>query len=186
MKIIREIDAEQWLGEDHLLPDGCHLCRPEVHWSADRKLVYFTFAELRVRHWIDAVERPMPRPEKFEFMCHGLQVKLRDGHEYWRQVMPFLIWSVKSEASVNGDHRAIYLDKSDEALMRAFVDFIDVEKAEGWTNPLPPRAEYRITDGSYGRGFRPVYLKPSDWLVKDGDKIAAVGDVDFQKMRTGA
>jgi hypothetical protein len=188
--ISREIEADQWTGDPNVLPDGCFVCQPEVRWSADRKLVYFTYAELQVRHWIDATERPMPPPEKFDFMCHGLSVRLQDGREYWRQVMPFMCWSVKSEASIKGDHRPVYLDRSDEALVRAFVDFIDVEKASGWTNPLPPRAEYRITDGGYGRGFRPVYLKPGDWLLKDPAftdersemAVRAVSDEEFRRM----
>lgn len=172
MKIIREIEAEQWLGEGHPLPNGAYLCQPEVCWSADRKLL--------PRHWIDAEERPLPEGEpKLDFMCSGVKMTLKDGREYWRQIYPFAFWSVKSEASVKRDHRPVYLDRNDEALVRTFVDFLSVEE---WPNPLPPRAEYRVNDGGYGRGFRPVYLKPGDWLVKDGEDIRAVSDAELKAM----
>jgi hypothetical protein len=179
--INRAVEAEQWLGEGHPLPEKVILCRPEVHWGAGRKLVYFTYADLLPRHWIDATENEYPAPDKFEFMCHGIAVQLRDGRKYWRQVYPFSCWNVKSEASIKRNYTAVYLEKNDEPLVRAFVDFLDVE---GWTNPLPPRAEFRIVDGAYGRGFKPVYLKPGDWLVREpGKEPCVVTSEEFDKLR---
>ena len=178
--IKREVQAEQWLGELDALPEGAHLCRPEVCWSWDRKLVYFTYAELRTYNWIDADPRELPVPEKLDFMCSGIRGVRKDGSEYWRQMYPFAMWSVKSEAGLKRDHRAVYLDRADHALVETFVDYM---YAEDWTNPLPPRAEYRIVNGAYGRGFKPVYLKPGDWLVKEKDaEPRALSHDEFQKI----
>lgn len=193
MKILTEIEAVQWRGEGHPLPDGAVLCQPEVHYSADREHVYFTYADLRCRHWIDAGERAMPPPDKFEWCVSGITTRLtEDGveREYWRRVFPFSVWSIKSEASVKGDHRAVYLDPDDRALLRAFLDYCDLEKwgeLKDGHRALPPRAEYRITDGGYGRGFKPVYLQPGSWLVKEpGREPYALSDEEFAKRLPSA
>lgn len=158
----REVTALQWLGEHHPLPDGAFLCQPNVHFSVGRKLVYFTYADLRANHWVSTEElTTMP---KAGFMSGGIEVTRNDGTKYWREVLPFSFYSVKSEASAKGDHGAVYLDRTDESLVRAFVDYLSIEN---WGNPLPPRAEFRITDGAYGRGFKPLYMKPNDWLVHE-------------------
>ena len=181
MKIAVEIEAEQWTGEHGILPKGAHFCVPEVHWSADRKLVYFTYADLHVRHWISADASPMPATGNPPFMGSRVASTKQDGTEVWRDVYPFMAWSIKSEASVKRDHRAVYIDRDDARQMEAFADFRFVEQ---WPNPLPPRAEYRITDGSYGRGFKPIYLKPGDWLVKEpGREPRAMSEAEFQQLR---
>lgn len=178
--IKREIEAEQWAGDVRIILEGSHVCRPEVHWSADRGLVYFTYADLHPHNWIDARVRETSAPEKLDFMCSGLGITRQDGSKYWRQVYPFAFWSVKSEASIKRDHHAVYLDRADAALVETFVDFL---AAEGWTNPLPPRIEIRVVDGQYGRGFKPIYLKPGDWLLTErGRDPVAVSDVEFTAM----
>lgn len=187
VKIVKEIDAIQWKGEETDLPEGMHLCRPEVHWSADRKLVYFTYADLRCHNWIGVEETPIAAgeepPENGGFEG-GVRVKRDDDSEYVRRVLPFTFWSVKSEAQITRDHRAVYLDKSDESLVRVFVDYCYVEK---WSNPLPPRAEFRVVDGGYGRGFRPYYLSPGNWLLSDtgenGKQYRVVTDEAFKALR---
>jgi hypothetical protein len=201
VKLIKEIDAVQWSGEEKDLPEDFHLCQPEVHWSAGRRLVYFTFADLHPRHWIEFAENPIidGKTHRYveidgekvlqlaeaQFAAGGVRVARADGTEYWRETFPFVFYSVKSESSVTRDHRAVYMDRTDEALVRAFVDFIYLEK---WTNPLPPRAEFRVIDGSYGRGFRPYYLSPGDWLLKepheDGTQYRVVSNEVFEGMRS--
>ena len=180
----RTIEAEQWLGENHPLPQGAFLCRPEVCWSADRKLIYFTYADLRSRHWIDAEPRVMPAPAELDFMCGGHGMTRCDGTEYWRQSYPFNFWSVKSEASLKRDWRPVYLEREDDALVEIFLDYCFVE---GWTNPLPPRAEFRIVDGAYRRGFRPVYLSPNDWLVREhGAEPRVMTDTELKALAISA
>jgi len=192
MKLTIDVDAVQWKGEGYLCPDGVHLCVPEIHFSADRKQVYFTYADLRSLHWIDFDEHPMPQPEKFEFMCSGIVTKCKvDGQEieYWRQVWPFSCWSIKSEASIKRDWKPVYLDRNDMPQLRAFLDYCDIEKwgtLENGRRALPPRAEYRVVDGGAGRGFRPIYLTPGSWLVKEAGREAYVlPDEKFQAMRSG-
>ncbi len=183
MKIVikREIEAEQWLGEGHPLPEGSHLCRPEVCWSADRAFVYFSYADLRSTHWIGMEELgEVPKQE----LGGAIAVTRNNGSVYYREVLPFAFWNIRSEASAKRDHRAVYLDRADDALVRAFVDYIYLEK---WGNPLPPRAEFRLTDGGYGRGFRPFYMVPGDWLLRERDDAGRlapriVSDEAFRKM----
>ena len=174
----REARAEQWPGDIERLPEGAHVCQPEVHWSASRELIYFTYADLRSRDWIDAKPRALPAPEKLDFMCSGIRIKRKDGSEYWRQVYPFAFWDAKSESSIKRDWRAVYLDRADADLVETFLDYASTQ---GWTNPLPPRAEFRIVSGAYGRGFRPVYLKPDDWLVfENGREPCAMSPEAFR------
>ena len=92
--IHKSINAEQWLGEGHPLPEGAHLCRPEIHWSAGRKYIYFTYADLRSLHWIDVEENPLPAPDKAEFMASGFVSKGKDGAGYWRQSYPFALYDM--------------------------------------------------------------------------------------------
>jgi hypothetical protein len=176
--LTRKVEASQWLGENHPLPDGAFLCQPEVHFSAGRNLVYFTYADLRPNHWI-STEELTTIPEA-GFMSGGLEIVRRDGSKYWREALPFAFYSVKSEASVKRDWNAVYLDRGDESLTRAFVDYLSIE---GWGNPLPARAEFRIIDGAYGRGFRTLYLKPNDWLVREEKAEPSVlSDAEFKAL----
>jgi hypothetical protein len=150
------------------LPAGCHLCRPEICWSAGREYIYFTYAELMPKRWMEVRERSEePKSENNVGVMNlegGIKVERNDGTIYYRKTLPFNFWNVKSEASVTRDHHAVYVDKADEAVVKLLVDYMFVE---GWSNPLPPRAEYREIDGSYGRGFRPIYLKPGDWIAHE-------------------
>ena len=185
--IRKEVRAAQWSGAGEM-PEGVHSCRPEVHWSAGRECVYFTYAEMRSRHWIEVRERELPVPERAEGFSGVMCVSLRDGRQYWRRTYPFNMYSLKSESSVRRDWSPVYCDdSSDESLLRALVDYADLE---GWLvdRSLPPRAEYRVIDGSYGRGFKPLYLSPGDWLVHeagdDGRDVARVlTDAQLQAMR---
>jgi hypothetical protein len=183
--IKRTVRAQQWLGEGHPLPADSHLCRPEVHWSADRKLIYFTYAELMPRHWMTAIkEHEVP---KEQFAGSYVKITEADATEYYRTALPFSFWSVKSEASLRRDWRAVYFERDDADMVRLFLDFCHIEN---WTNPLPPRAEHRRVDGSCGRGYSPTYLKPGDWLVRERDdklgqdRASAMSDADFQMMRS--
>jgi len=181
--ITKECFAEQWLGEGHPLSNGMYLCQPEVHWSASRDLVYFTYADLRSTHWMDVKPKEFTPDANIDTLCEGFKVERPDGSAYYRQTYPFALWSIKSEASITQRHHAVYLDRTDAELVAIFVDYM---YSEGWTNPLPAKAEYRVVNGSYGRGFKPIYLNPGDWLVTEKKQDPYVLSNDkFQEMRHG-
>jgi hypothetical protein len=180
----KTVTAFQWNGEEQGLPDGFYLCHPEVHYSVGRDFVYFTYANLSSRYWISA-EKFAEKPES-NTLTGALEITLKDGRKYWRIAYPFAFYSIKSEASVNRDHRARYLNRHDEEELNEFLDFATLES---WGDSrdghfrLPPRLEHRKVDGSYGRGFRPYYMKPTDWILIDGDNIEVVSDEEFQKLQ---
>jgi hypothetical protein len=179
VKIAIEIETEQWFGEGHPLPLDTYLCQPEVCWSADRKPVYFTYADLVATCWISA----SPSDMQAAAPCMGSVIvcNSKERGSVYRSIYPFSFWDVKSEASTKCDWRAVYLDRTDEALVATFVDVI---YANDWTNPLPPRAEHRLVDGSLGCGFAPTYLKPGDWLIREpGANPRVVSDNEFQALR---
>jgi hypothetical protein len=189
--ITRKLDAEQWV-EGGPLPGGTFNCLPEICWSADRSLIYFTYAELRPRHWVGVARDPVPAdPDKACGPFDGLCVyDPKDGERYARKMLPFATWSVKSEQSVQRNWRPEYVDGSDQEMLALWHDYC---AAEQFPNPIPRRIEYRDIDGNYGRGYRPVYLKPGDWLLREnvphghdnlGTKVvvSAVSDADFRRM----
>lgn len=178
IKLTQEYQAQQWNGQINGLPEGFHLCRPEVHWSADRKFVYFTYAELRPDCWIGMDELPEDT-KAGNSLASAFRVELQDGRVYCREALPFAFWSVKSEASLKRDHRAVFIDFTDAAQIRAFADYA---YTQGWPNPLPPRVEFREVDGGCGRGYRPHYLKPTDWLIRDGKNYRVITDAERQKL----
>lgn len=173
MKIVREIEAVQFTGEGMLLPKDWHLCVPEVHWSAGRKFIYFTYATLRPKYWM-GVERSETRPviEPGAFDAWAEITVNGTGEKYHRQVLPFQFWDVKSEASMNARagkadaHRAVYLT---DDLASLWMDYRVLH--DDWPNPLPVFAEFRVTDGAYGRSFLPFYLGVGDWLIHDPVKF---------------
>lgn len=183
IEVKKTVSAWQWNGEESNLPKGFHLCQPEVHYSETRNLIYFMYADLRATQWLSS--QPLPAKPEGENTLRGcIEVTLTNGEKYWRESLPFSLWSVKSEATASGDHSAKFLDRENADEYRAFIDFAC---AEGWALPkdgvlaLPPRLEYREVNGAYGRGYRPYYLKPSDWLVIDGPKITVLSNEDFRK-----
>lgn len=168
--IVRQVEAVTWAGPGASLPEGWHLAGPEVHWSADRKLIYFTYGRLTPRHWLRVEELSAP-PEDRQFLGSILGFTLPDGRKYWRELLPFAFWSVKSEASFKRDHRAVHLDPADEQMMRLWRDYASAEdwgtlSPEG-VRTLPQWAEFRETAGSLGRGYRPHYVGPGEWLLDD-------------------
>lgn len=179
-QIQKTVHAWQWNGEESGLPDGFFLCRPEVHYSADRTLVYFTYADFPSKHWISAkwlTEAPPGTP-----MLEGYTKSVRDGVDMFRKTLPFAFWKVKSEASVTGDHKAKYLNRTDSEEVDAFLDYAHLGewgKTKDGQFFLPPRLEYRETDGKYERGYRPYYLKPGDWLIQDGENLSVMSDEAF-------
>lgn len=184
MTITREIDAVQWLGPEHPLPDGCFNVVPEVHWAADRNFVYFTYGDLDARDWM-GVEKLAEKPAGGGFEG-SVQFTPKEGAEYWRKVLPFAFWSVKSEATlkarlgVSDAHRAVFLNLDDETEVTLFRNYASLEQ---WPNPLPRFAEYREINGSYGRGYRPHYLAPGDWLVREkGRDPYVLKDDEMQKL----
>lgn len=183
VNVQKTIEAWQWNGEEKDLPKGFHLCRPEVHYSAGRKYIYFTYADLRPNYWLGTDELS-ERPAE-AFMGGALQMTLNDGRVYWREALLFMSWDIKSEASKTLDYSAKFLDTQDEKQLRAFLDYAHLEQWGQSTDgqfALPPRLEYRDINGSYGRGYRPFYLSAGDWLVKDGGEIKVVSDAAFKAM----
>lgn len=108
-----------------------------------------------------------------------MEVRRKDGTKYWRAVFPFAFWSVKSEASEKRDHRAQFLFGLDTRENEAFLDYADLHKwsEEEGCVALPPRLEHRLVDGAYGRGYKPTYIKPGQWLVVDGRTVKAVDEL---------
>lgn len=180
--IQKTVTAWQWNGEESGLPAGFHLCKPEIHYSQGRELVYFTYADMRPQHWISA--KPLETaPEPSKGFNHSIKTERNDGTAYFRDVYPFAFYEIKSEASFLRDHSAKYLDRDNAVEVEAFLDFAVMEKwgiSEDGSFELPPRLEYRVVDGGYGRGFKPYYMKITDWLVIDGDAIKVMSDEDFQ------
>lgn len=122
------------------------------------------------------VEKHAVRPEGKGgiFEAGYLGVTKKDGAEYFREVLSFRMWKVKSEASATGNRGPVFLDENDEAMLDLFIDYVmleghgygeDDKRAALWKQYPMARAEFRATDGNYGRGYRPIYLKPGDWLV---------------------
>jgi hypothetical protein len=183
--IRKEIQAWQWNGEEQGLPEGFYLCRPEVHYSADRKLVYFTYADLPSHHWISAA--PLSEQPETPFGGTVLLVTRKDGTTYYRAVYPFACWSVKSEASFKSDWKARFLDIGNREEFEAFLDYGHGERwftaTEASHVSLPPRVEYREVDGACGRGYCPHYLKPGDWLLRDGPEYRVVSAEEFDRDR---
>ncbi len=188
--ITRTIEAEQWI-EGGPLPKGAFECFPEVEWSAGRELIYFTYAEFMPRDWLGVAQLPPPDgAPKTEGLESIVVYTPASGAPYARKVLPFTFWSVKSESSIKRDWRAVYVDGDDDAVLKLWNDY---RLSQQWPNPMPRRIEYRETDGAYGRGFRPIYMKPSDWLLREpipdghnnlGTKqsIRVVSDDEFKKL----
>lgn len=182
--IQKQVEAWQWNGEESDLPGGFHVCQPEVHYALGRKYVYFTYADLPCHHWI-TFDRLKEKPDT-PFMGVVVETTLKDGSLYYRQVLPFMCWSIKSEASAQGDYRAKFLNREDEAEVEAFLDFAQLEK---WAETkdgilsLPARLEYRQIDGACGRGYHPYYMKQGDWLVKDDGRLSVMPDDHFRLVR---
>ena len=182
-EIHKTIHAWQWNGEESGLADGFFLCQPEVHYSVDRRLVYFCYADLPTRHWISAkwlTEKPAAAP----FMGMVLR-STRDSIELFREALPFMAWKVKSEASATGDHTAKFLNRDDQEEVDAFLDYAHLEawsKTKEGTFSLPPYLEYREVDGKYGRGYRPHYMERGEWLVQDGKEITVMSHDSFLSL----
>lgn len=91
--INRSVEAEQWI-EGGALPEGAHLCLPEVNWSVGRGLIYFTYADLRVQNWLGAEKLPVPAdPKAAGGELEGLIVYTpKEGEPYARKSLPFAFW----------------------------------------------------------------------------------------------
>lgn len=174
--------------------EGTFKTQLEVCWSSGRELVYFTFGHLRSRSWMGVeklTEQPTLKGGLFDPGYGRFEAK--DGSVYWRQVLDFAFWSVKSEASAKQDHSTIFADRSDPVMKELTDDYVAMS---GWvTKPedidvLNATIEFRETDGSLARGYRPHYMMPGDWLlceVIDGKKVYTVKtDSEFTQMKAAA
>lgn len=187
IKIHQTIEAEQWTGEPGDYPTGCYETLPEICWSHGRELVYFTYGTLRPGHWM-GVEKLAAEPKQTA-LDGWVGFTPKDGApKYWRSVLPFAFWEVKSEAQMKnraGEPNAyapIFLtDDSPADEIELFHNYCSVEH---WPNPLPRFAEYREVNGKYGRGYAPHYLGPGDWLVREpGREPRVITDAEMQALR---
>lgn len=174
----RTVKVFQWNGEEKDLPDGFHLCKPEIHHSFAGDVLYFSYADLRPECWIDT-KRVKEKPEVSTFS--GALSMVENGETLYRAVYPFAFYDIKSLASATGDHKPVFLDYDNEEHLKAFVDYAWKHK---WLvdDFIPQRLEYRQINGSYGRGYQPFYMKPTDWILFDGEKIEVVSDEEYQKL----
>jgi hypothetical protein len=173
--IKKTVKAQRWESADSPLPDGSFLCEPEVSWSEGRELVYFKYADLRPTHWLGV--------GKLKEETGGIRYCCTDGEVYYREFLPFAFYSVKSEASAKRDWRAVFLSKAAEEMPILNILWLDYQLAERWPIPLPVYAEYRLTAGEYGRGYKPIYFKPGDWLVFEGREPKVFSTEQFEAMR---
>jgi len=189
--LTKTVEAQQYLPGKGA-PDGCVRSHPEVHWSAGRELIYFTFANLRPDYWLGAAklaEEP-PKAEGGIFAEGYCRFTGSDGSVWWRKALNFRIWSVKSEASATQDHRAVFLDESDETMVEMFKDYVIMSE---WVKTPQDEAmfrntvEFREVNGAYGRGYQPHYLSPGDWLTSektDGKTVYKVLKNDeFERLK---
>lgn len=192
--ITRPVQAWRYmLSDDDNLPEDVHAVFPEVRWSADRKLVYFTYGTLRCHQWI-SVDKFTSKPDTngglsswVEYQPPAPLPKFGQGSvltmkppRYFRELYPFNFWSVKSESSVKNDHRAVMLDIDDEDLVALWHDYCSSEQ---WPNPLPRFVEHRTVDGQYGRGYKPTYAQLGDWLIwEKGRDVAVMGDEEYRRV----
>ncbi|TIV01282.1 MAG: hypothetical protein E5W09_02860 [Mesorhizobium sp.] len=168
--LTKKVNAQQYVPGKGA-PDGCVRSHPEVHWSAGHELIYFTFANLRPRYWLGA-EKVVVEPANAgrtglleEGFCY---FEGSDGSRWWRKALSFTFWSVTSEASATRNHKAVFLDESDDAMVDLFKDYVVMSewvKEPGDEAMFTNIVEFREIDGAYGRGYRPHYLSPGDWLT---------------------
>ncbi|RWJ01327.1 MAG: hypothetical protein E5X67_23245 [Mesorhizobium sp.] len=189
--LTKKVEAQQYVPGKGA-PDGCVRSHPEVHWSHGRELIYFTFANLRPDHWLGAAkltEEP-PKAEGGIFAEGYCRFTGSDGSVWWRKALNFRFWSVKSEASATRNYKAVCLDESDDAMVDLFKDYVVMSewvKEPGDEAMFTNTVEFREIDGSYGRGYRPHYLSPGDWLTSektDGKTIYKVLKNDeFERLK---
>ncbi|MER8811479.1 hypothetical protein [Mesorhizobium sp. M0965] len=189
--LTKTVQAQQYLPGTGA-PDGCVRSRPEVVWSAGHELVYFTFANLRPRYWLGATKLTEEPPKAGDgiFAEGCCRFVGSDGAVWWRKALDFSMWSVTSEASATRNHKAVFLDESDEVLVETFKDYVSMS---GWVQKPGDEAvfrntvEFREIDGGLGRGYRPHYLSPGDWLTSetvDGKLVYKVLTNDeFERLR---
>jgi hypothetical protein len=70
----------------------------EIQYSRDGKFYYVNHALHRPTEWLSVDERPMPVPEDFKkaTFSGAVEIRKRDGRSYWREVLPFSFFEVKS------------------------------------------------------------------------------------------
>lgn len=196
MKLHREVNAVQFVAGQPL-PEGFFKCYPEVTWSAGRKWVYFSYANVGPGghgHWM-GVEKLVEKPDDGDSLFGGwvgfTPVSGEHRTEYYREWLNFAFVSIKSEDSwmrSRGEQpKTIYVDGKDKDLLELWYDYASASR---FPNPLPEYVEFREMDGAFGRGFRPHYLKDGDWLLDDNvpdykldSKYRVVSNEELQKLK---
>jgi hypothetical protein len=186
--IQRQIEAQQYMPGIGA-PDGCIRSHPEVCWAVGREYVYFTFANLRSGFWM-GTKKLDKKPEKVETL-ESFSIISKEGKDlHVREILSFAYWSLKSEASVSGDYKAVFLNAADETEVELFQDYALISKwmpdAET-AKRLQTTIEFREVNGALGRGYRPHYMEPGDWLLKetvDGKVVySVVNNEMFEKLQ---
>lgn len=184
--ISKQVNAIQWPGPEAGYPEGLHETLPEVHWAAGRELIYFTYGRLQPKFWM-GVEQVSDAPESTS-LDGWVKFEPKDREPYYRKVLPFAFWDVKSEAQMKGRsghsaaYKPVFLNVEDTDEVCLFHDYCQIER---WPNPLPRYAEFREVNGSYGRGYLPHYLAPGDWLLDDAQGASpyrVLTDEAFRKL----
>jgi hypothetical protein len=148
-----------------------HACQVEVEESADGKLIYYSYGSYmksRAEHWMGTTKlSEEPKRDGSIFGGSWVGFTPKDGSApYYREWLPFAFWSVKSKSSMlryqGKPDPTVYLDTKDKDAVAQFHDYASASK---WPNPIHQCAEFRIVDGAYGRGFKPLYVYDTDWLI---------------------
>lgn len=68
----------------------------EIVWSLDREYYYVPKYALKKIAWLSVKHPIEDKPEKFKWMAYGVHIVKKDGTEYWREVLPFRFWKVRT------------------------------------------------------------------------------------------
>lgn len=200
MKIKREIKALQFRINDSIFlitddegtrihPNGSgdwHMAQIEMHLSASRALVYFTYANLQPRFWMGC-DRIMVKPEKNGIFLGGYIGFTNPGEaEYWREALPFAFYEVKSLASVERDWMPRFLDTKDQDMVRLWHEYAQLNE---WKSPIARFVEFRGPSNGGARGYTPHYLADTEWLLEmdkldgSGKEYKVMTDAEFQMVK---
>lgn len=170
VKLVREVKAWQFNGQDEL-PQNCHRSLPEVEWSANEDLLYFTFPTFRPSYWMSVKTLPT-KPEVKGFKGSVLFTH-PNKEPYYRVVFPFSMYEIKSKRKcteyISADTVALY---ADYGLMH------------DWPHEWPAVVEHREPNGSYGRGFLPTYVNLTEWLIiNPNGKAEVMTNERYQQLK---
>lgn len=90
--------------------------RPQIWYSADKRLFYITDKRNAPHYWMGVrqIDGDVPEDKKRDLIKGWLQVETRDGRKYYREMLPFNFWKVRSigrgeSVDVNSDEFKDYV-----------------------------------------------------------------------------